>query len=280
MIQAAFIVNREHELILDERTGCRPVGEEELKIVSILSRIITGESPYVGHADLDELFASYTTEDGFFFCLLSDTYDDRIAVERTLISVWSEVLPCLRKGDMCDARTKITQQITEQFIKISIFGLPAVGKTTLVRLILGKILPIVYRPTIGVEVSLVPEGIFGHHQGLVIWDLPGQSKFRTIWPAYLKGSHLVLIVTDSQLESVLWSRRMLSNVRVWAPRAQLLGIANKQDLGRALLAERVEKILDIPTIGLVALDPDRKQKHSFLTRVCELLGIKPIPCIN
>ncbi len=158
-------------------------------------------------------------------------------------------------------------------MKVSLFGMHAVGKTTIAKMVLRETLPLVHIPTIGVEIRKVPQGFLGQSKGILIWDIGGQLKFKSLWPRYLKGSQLVLAVTDSSLETVLWTRKMLPELRKWSDNATILGIANKQDLPKALTRGRVESILGIQTLGITALDVGSNEHDIFRRKIIRSLGI-------
>ncbi|MGV9103396.1 MAG: ADP-ribosylation factor-like protein [Promethearchaeia archaeon] len=102
----------------------------------------------------------------------------------------------------------------------------------------------------------------------------GCPKDRSLWPLYLRDSQLVLITTDSTLESVLWTRRMLPNIHSWIGGASLLCMANKQDIPSALTGERVGSILGIETILLTALDMfDSSECSRLIERIIDFLGL-------
>lgn len=244
--------------------------------MTTFAEIVTSESEgeESGFAEFNQLQVLYRTNGNNSLFMIADSYDLRDTLLAMLEKVWNESCTLINQDQISGWKPRIFDIVFEQAIKISIFGRPAVGKTTLTKYLLKHTIPLRYEPTIGVAVNLVPTGFFGNHTGVVIWDIAGQDMFSTLWPRYLKNSHLILITTDSSLKSVLWSRRMLKSVVDWAPKAALLGIANKQDGSIALTAGRVESILGIPTEGIVALEPlDKTQRSRLMNQIAFQLGI-------
>ena len=275
MIQASLVVESSGRVPIYEKTGLHNLDDWVYGLTDVLVNVTKINGLDIGHANLGSFRAVYTNDGEHLFVMISDVSDNHTILEETLRSIWSAIKPLVGAGRLEDARNKIVQMTMGQTIKISLFGQPMVGKTTLVSYILGKMIPIKYKPTIGVETSLVPNGLFGRNSGVVLWDVAGQPKFSTLWPRYLKSSQLVLAVTDSQLRSVLWLRKMLTEISEWASNAVLLGIANKQDLVYPLTEGRVEDILGVPTIGVEAINPfGEKQRQNLMQRMTESLGIR------
>ncbi len=276
MIQALYLFDNDGNPLAHERFGSRPFPSRINHFMTSFAEIVTNgsEKDELGFAEFNHLQVLYKTDGINSLFMIADSIDIRENLLTMLEKVWSESCTLTNQDQISNWTPKIFDIVFGHAIKISMFGRPAVGKTTLTNYLLKGTIPLVYHPTIGVEIKHVPTGFFGNHSGVVIWDIPGQSNFSTLWPLYLKNSHLVLVTTDSGLESVLWSRRYLKSLAEWTPNAALLGIANKQDGAIALTAERVESILGIPTEGIVALDMfDKNQRSRLMHQIAYQLGI-------
>ncbi len=272
MIQALLVFNNDGKLIISEKTGRNEVSSALVGFARALVDVVGGGKTFYGETQLRDSQIQYLADDEYAMLIVSGMMDDPIITKEILTHIWAATIPSLVQNKIDYAASQAIQIILGQAIKISIFGRFRVGKTTLSKMIMQETLPLRPVSTIGAEIRLIPEGFFGNNRGVVLWDIAGQPRFQSIWPQYLGGSQLVLVTTDSSLENVLWTRRIIPKVRVWAKDAVLLGVANKQDYSHALTKDRVESILKIPTVGLVALDPSA-YRENFLDTICEILCI-------
>ena len=145
-------------------------------------------------------------------------------------------------------------------IKISIIGHPAVGKTTILKLLCEDTIDRLYFPTQGFDLKTVKYNNFN----LKVWDFGGQKAYLSYLKEYLVGSDLVVIVTDSTPLNVLNSRQLIDfSNDIVDDDCPIITIANKQDLckidGR-MDQTRVEDVLQVKTYGLTAIDPSERVK--------------------
>lgn len=146
-----------------------------------------------------------------------------------------------------------------KLVKITLIGAPAVGKTTMLKLLSEDTIDRRYFPTHGFDLKTVK---FDDYY-LRIWDLGGQESYlKTYSKDYLLGSDIIFIVTDSTPRNVLKSRNLINYACHFVGKeCPIIAIANKQDLvkrdGR-MEARRVEDILRVKTHGLSAIDPSER----------------------
>lgn len=157
-----------------------------------------------------------------------------------------------------DFMDKVDDYVTTT-LKVSIIGYGGVGKTTLVTLLNGGVPPTSYVPTIAIDIQKIEGARIGTYE-VSTWDFAGQDRFRKLWELYFRGSRIILLVTDSTLENVLNSKDIIDLIRRKDIAAQLLAIANKQDLHGALSPQLVQRILGIKAYGMVAIDPNNREK--------------------
>ncbi|MHA1681114.1 MAG: ADP-ribosylation factor-like protein [Promethearchaeota archaeon] len=135
--------------------------------------------------------------------------------------------------------------------KVSIVGSGRVGKTTIRAMLEGTKGPI--KPTIGIDI-----GKFADDElKCAIFDLGGQQRFQMLWDDFLKGSNLIMLVTDSTRDDVNKAKQIVSRIQK-TNGAKLIAIANKQDQDNRLNATQVQKILKIKTYPMIAVEKTRK----------------------
>ncbi len=144
-------------------------------------------------------------------------------------------------------------------IKVSIIGFPAVGKTTMTKLLAQKEVTKKYIPTAGFDLKTVK---FGSYK-LKIWDFGGQKNYlKKYLKNFIVGSDLIFIMTDSTPRNVLSSRELIDHAReIMEDDCPIIAIANKQDLCKTdgrMDSKRVEDVLHTRTIGLTAIDPNER----------------------
>ena len=149
----------------------------------------------------------------------------------------------------------------DRLVKITFIGAPAVGKTTMLKLLSQQTIDQLYIPTHGLDLKTIK---FDEYF-LRVWDLAGQNSYlRTYSKDYLLGSDIIFVVTDSTPKNVLNSRELINYACHFVGRdCPIIAIANKQDMikkdGR-MDAKRVEDVLHIRTYGLTAIDPAERLK--------------------
>ncbi len=162
------------------------------------------------------------------------------------------------------SRNTQTSSQTNSHIKIAFVGYPAVGKTSIINLLLGKAPQLEYKPTIGLDFGQrFIKSTLGEHE-LNLWDFGGQSNFWPKWNFYLLATKLCIVVTDSSPTGVLKTRMIID----WLKKREdnggdemsIIAIANKQDLPGAMKAKRVEDVLHVPTYPMVAIDTQYREE--------------------
>lgn len=145
------------------------------------------------------------------------------------------------------------------FCKVSIIGFPAVGKTTMTKMLAQKETTKKYIPTAGFDLKQVKFGPYN----LKIWDFGGQRSYlKKYLEDFVVGSDLIFIVTDSTPKNVLHSKKLIDHAKeIMEDECPIIAIANKQDLcekdGR-MDYKKVEALLHTKTIGLTAIKQDER----------------------
>ncbi|MHA1269221.1 MAG: ADP-ribosylation factor-like protein [Candidatus Helarchaeota archaeon] len=153
--------------------------------------------------------------------------------------------------------------------KIVFIGLGGVGKTTITKLIRAEDIPTNHIPTVVGNIVNIKIG----NLTFTGWDLAGQEQFSFIWNKFIRKSDIIFIVVDSS-ESVSKIKRnkyFIDLIKRESPNSKVAAIANKQDMDRAKSPEIIQKILEVPTFPLVAIDED--QRVNMLSYIADILEL-------
>ena len=144
-----------------------------------------------------------------------------------------------------------------QYVKVALMGSGFAGKSTLIRLLTDKVkkLETNYTPTAGVDVGTIT---LDSSTKVTLVEMGGQTHFEFLWPDLLKGSRMVIVVTESNPKAVLKTRQLLQKYKEHLDNSQVIAIANKQDVPGSLKPESVQDLLGVPTFGMVAIDPKQR----------------------
>ena len=148
-----------------------------------------------------------------------------------------------------------------RLMKVTFIGSPAVGKTTMLRLLSKDTIDRFYFPTHGFDLKTIKLDDFN----IRIWDFGGQKSYLKSYSRdYLIGSDVLFVVTDSSPRNVLNSRELIKFATHFVDReCPIVAIANKQDLKKndgRMSPDRVEKLLHVKTYGLTAINPSERNK--------------------
>ncbi|HEY9767976.1 MAG TPA: Rab family GTPase [Coleofasciculaceae cyanobacterium] len=130
--------------------------------------------------------------------------------------------------------------------KICLLGDFNVGKTSLVRRFIDDKFSDQYLSTVGVKVSRksvkIETKLDCHQVNLLIWDLEGLTKFKSITPSYLKGASGSIIVADltrsGTLANLKQHIKLFLNVN---PQGVIILALNKADL---ISPEKLSKLIE------------------------------------
>ena len=144
--------------------------------------------------------------------------------------------------------------------KICFVGQSGVGKTSLLSLLQGRMVPLERDPTVGLEI----ENSTLNGKKCAIWDFGGQERFKFMWQDFLRGAGLTVLITDSTEENVERTKEIYERFSNHFA-SKVIAIANKQDLPNALNVKQVEqKLGGIKTYGMTAINPEYREKMKKL----------------
>lgn len=129
--------------------------------------------------------------------------------------------------------------------KICLIGAAGVGKTSLVRRFMEGIFSDAYLTTIGVKVDRKEVAVGADRVQLVVWDIEGETEYRSVRLRYLRGAAGYLVVVDGTRPASLDAALALQEqVADRTPATPFLFLLNKSDLtGQWALPEPEEAAL-------------------------------------
>ena len=131
--------------------------------------------------------------------------------------------------------------------KICLLGDFSVGKTSLIRRFVENVFSDRYLSTVGVKISRksleIKTDLDTHQVNLLIWDLEGQTKFKSITPSYLKGASGSIIVADLTRSNTLNNLSQHINLFLEInPQGSVIVALNKADL---IPQEKLDKLIEL-----------------------------------
>ncbi len=130
--------------------------------------------------------------------------------------------------------------------KICLLGDFNVGKTSLVRRFVEDKFSDQYLSTVGVKISRksvnVRTDLDIHRVNLLVWDLEGNTKFKSITPSYLKGASGSIIVADLTRTDTL--KNLNQHIKLFLevnPQGVIIIALNKADL---IPQEKLSKLVE------------------------------------
>ncbi|TFH05527.1 MAG: GTP-binding protein, partial [Candidatus Thorarchaeota archaeon] len=238
MIRGVFVLGEQGNMIYSKEYA---KGDSKTNLVEFLINLtdflktidLEDKTEYM-NAVISRIF--YSKKNPFTFMFVADKADDANQIEEKMGELIDSFMRnyanlALANQPLNGFDDKV-DEIAVTMVKVAILGFAGVGKTTTLHLLRGETLPLVHDPTIGVSIKKLPEEI--SNANIVLWDLAGQSRFSILWAKMIANAQVVIIVTDSTLENVLRSKKLVSLVKDEVPDAKVIGIANKQDLPTAL----------------------------------------------
>ncbi len=276
MIRGIYILGQESNMVYSKEYATSDSKSALIEFVVSLAEFLSSvnleqKTESMGLA-LARIF--YTVHDPFTFVFIADKADDPAQIEERMgqvVDIFMKDFARLAEANQpLDGFEAKVDEIAVTMVKVAILGYAGVGKTTTLHLLRGETLPLIHDPTIGVSIKKLPEEV--QNANIVLWDLAGQSRFSILWAKMIANAQVVIIVTDSTLENVLRSKKLVSLVKEEVPNAKVIGIANKQDLPTALTPERVGQILGVTTFELVAIDISYRDRLIQIIRKAILEG--------
>ena len=252
-------LNIDSELLLDF------VGDF-IKIMQNIDR-----SERIDSFSFENLKFVYSVSDDIVSVLCSDKGEDEASLSEKIVKVQEEFAklfkvkpkkggkqkPRISKTSLREFEKKV-DEILLPFLKMVIVGEGGVGKTSLLKLIMGEEPGTSYIPTVGVDVKEFDTEL--RNTKLVFWDFSGQPRFRKLWKPFLEGTDIAILVTDSTAKNLEETKTIYQLIKAEKPELDFILIANKQDLPDATHPRTIGKYIGLKAHGLVAIDPTYRKK--------------------
>ena len=118
-------------------------------------------------------------------------FEDEMEIENFLITLFIDIR---RYGDeFVEKTSEISFKPIGIFVKVFLFGIDDVGKTSFVRRIkTGEFIDNYFTPTRKFNIEYVQK----QHGYLAIWDMPGQRAFREKWLKGIQDTNIIIYMID------------------------------------------------------------------------------------
>jgi len=268
MIRGAYILRRSDGAILFHKA----FSEEKLDEVLISGFLVAVSkfSSELGSGEMDSIvmknlkFVYGAFEDTMIIFYVDHDDDDQFVREdiRKIASqflwLFGEEIKTFKGGDT-DRFRKFDPELEkiireEARVKIVLIGEPKVGKTTIARILAKEDLPTKYEASSLPTIKKVTLDKFE----TIIWDIPGGGLDGKGWEQLIRGAGIVFVVSDSTIENAARSRSLVSRIQNAAKGAAIFAIANKQDQSTAGNTALVERMVNVPTYGFSAMNPNAR----------------------
>ncbi|MHA1388746.1 MAG: hypothetical protein ACTSUZ_11430 [Candidatus Thorarchaeota archaeon] len=157
-------------------------------------------------------------------------------------------------------------------IRIALFGSIGAGKSTILHSLFAP--PITPPHYERIRRFNVPEHIFKTCKSIAFFNLLSRKEgqlglLKVVQP------DLIIIVTDSRKDDINETKKYIPRVQELFPEAQLIALANKQDLPDTIPPDLVQEELEIPTFGTIAFEISFSQEHRILLTkvIADSLGL-------
>lgn len=156
------------------------------------------------------------------------------------------------KGSQASSPSRCSKSY-DDIVRLFVVGDAGVGKTSLLSRYSEDECPIIYVPTIGIDMKVKCEIIEDKNVRIQVRDSAGQERFRPITEKYFPDADGVIIVYDSSNEE------SFRNVQNWIRQAKAYGninaekiiVANKSDLPAAVASSKGKEFASECGITLV-----------------------------
>ncbi|MFX1582412.1 MAG: ADP-ribosylation factor-like protein, partial [Promethearchaeota archaeon] len=245
MIHHLFVFDATDEIVVSEEFWKTPV--DESLVVDFAQQIKELQETHIKESNITKLIGKPLGRGQVI--LTADSLADDATLREKLDRVTYEFRRVISHEVNYDEFIKKVDDYVTTTLKVSIIGYEGVGKTDIVTLLNGGVPPTTYVPPVAIDIQKVQDARIGTLE-IATWDFTGQDRFRKLWQLYFRGSRVIIVVTDSTLENVLNSKKIIDLIHRKDITASVLIIAYKQEYPDALPPHLIEKLLEAKTMGI------------------------------
>ncbi|KAG0143106.1 hypothetical protein CROQUDRAFT_49301 [Cronartium quercuum f. sp. fusiforme G11] len=132
-------------------------------------------------------------------------------------------------------------------LEITLIGLQASGKTSLVNVLMSGQFSDTMIPTVGFNMRKCTKGSVT----IKLWDIGGQPRFRSMWERYCRGVSAMVFLVDASDRAAVEASQVELHSLISKPELAgipLLVLGNKNDLDGALKVGELIEILELSKV--------------------------------
>eukprot|EP00754_Rhynchopus_humris_P014105 Rhum_TRINITY_DN14369_c24_g1::Rhum_TRINITY_DN14369_c24_g1_i1::g.86855::m.86855/K07893/RAB6A; Ras-related protein Rab-6A len=196
-------------------------------------------------------------------------------------------------GSGGDQDTPTTQNLASQVTgasplskyKLVVCGDTHVGKTSIITRFIYDTFDKQYQATIGIDFLCKTMYLEDRTVRLQVWDTAGQERFRSLIPAYIRGSSVAIVVYDiCERQSFLSSEKWVEEVRAQRHDDVLIVlVGNKTDKGEARVIPLDEGEAKAKELNVMFIETSAKTGYNIKTlfrKVANSLPALPAAAAN
>ncbi|KAJ9455884.1 Ras-related protein RABH1b [Diplonema papillatum] len=170
--------------------------------------------------------------------------------------------------------------------KLVVCGDTHVGKTSIITRFIYDTFDKQYQATIGIDFLCKTMYLEDRTVRLQVWDTAGQERFRSLIPAYIRGSSVAIVVYDiCERQSFLSSEKWIEEVRAERQGEDVLIVlvGNKTDKGEARVISIDEGEAKAKELNVMFIETSAKTGYNIKTlfrKVANSLPAAPVPSVQ
>ncbi|MHA1278838.1 MAG: hypothetical protein ACTSQ8_16735 [Candidatus Helarchaeota archaeon] len=213
-----------------------------------------------------------------YFPLIKEGKDDPALFRTFRDEVDQALAPILQKEGVIsphDVSTAPVEQkkfaasssTAKELIKIAFIGTKGAGKRTLLTLLFSG--PSGTIPKLDDTEMVMKKGPISDKYNALLITMPN-SMIEDGKTQFLSNTDVILFVNSSVFKDVMATRKIYDIIKPILPTAKYAVIANKQDITGAVEVNAIQRVYDLPTIGMVAIDLGNFEKlKNFIEKILE-----------